>query len=140
MLGDPIGSLCRKCVIKTLLFVPVGTFLFLDNRLAGYHGDSSLVLMLSAVLTAPALILMPWRSSSWQPQDPRAEALRSRTCFFFAARGRKSPLMNVFLQFFCCGGSRPLTPLPRPSAASRHFNSASAGISCFDEGSEEEPS
>lgn len=48
--------------------------------------------------------------------------------------GRKSSLINVvfFLLFLLW---RLLTSdlLPQPSAASRHFNSASAGISCFDE-------
>lgn len=50
----------------------------------------------------------------------------------FLLLGRKSSLMNVFLQFLL--RRLPTSdPLPQPSAASRHFNSASAGISCFDE-------
>lgn len=54
--------------------------------------------------------------------------------------GRNSSLINVGFFFFCscrfffAVEARDLRPAPpQPSAASRHFNSPSAGISCFDE-------
>lgn len=104
MLGDPIGSLCRKYVIKTLLFRACGS-IFISRQLTGR---------------------LPWRFK------PRLDALCSThsSCFGFNAlvlvvmatpgpESRGVEEQNLFPKVladkcvfaaFCCGGSRPLTP------------------------------